>query len=128
MALQNTPDVAYVHIESALVLMNRIQGLGDEDTAPANITQSDISSITYAITDSAGDSVEADTLDKTVVIFDELKTAGGWNRWLDSEGFNFRWVIPGGTLPSVGSYGVEITLTDTDGNKIVIEWTIIGRD
>ena len=101
--------------------MNRIQDLGDEDTAPANITSSDISTIAYSIRKD-GASVASNTLTVADVVFDTLKTGGGWD--YDSTGYNFRWLVAGSNFPSTGTYYIAITFTDTASNTFVVNWRI----
>lgn len=120
---KNSPRVAKTHIDSAVALMDQVEILGSPSVPPSNITRDDVGSIAYTIK-KEGVVIASGSLIKTSVIFDTLQTGGGWKVSDDQPGFNFYWVIPGGTLPSKGTYKADAVITDTNNNKLVVSWTI----
>ena len=108
-ALENNP----------LVLMDRIQG---EDAT--DMQQADVTAITYRVwqydsqtamqNDTDGTEVGTSaSLTVASVIFDTLQTDARWGA--DTEGYNFRFTLPGTRLPAGGKWGRVEVLVDPAG-------------
>jgi len=105
-----------------VVLMDRIQG---EDAT--DMQQADITAITFRVfqynseaearTDTTGVEVSTfGTLTVGSVIFDTLQTDARWGA--DTEGYNFRFTLPGARLPAGGKwYRVEVLIDPSAGGE-----------
>jgi len=91
------------------------------------VTQADIGSITYTVTDLSTslavpghDNV---SLNKSAVIFDALQTAAedaAWDR--DDRGYNFRHDLPGTAFPNGDrEYSYECIIVRTNGGKLLVK-------
>lgn len=83
------------------------------------ITQADISTITYTITDVlAGSAISGhdnQSLTVSAVIYDTLQTVSLDAAWDLTSGYNFRHVLGPTAVPSVGPYQYEAKITMADG-------------
>lgn len=92
------------------------------------LTQASVTSIAFTISEVQVASgvetvteVEADTLNKTDVIFDTLQTDDSWHA--DEEGYNLAWVPTTGQLPPGGSrYRYSLLITPTSGPTVPVLW------
>lgn len=106
-----------------LVLMDRVYGESRE-----LINRLSIAGVSYEVfayptredaeADRNGEQVgTAANLDPSVVVFDELQTAGPWDVSKDADGYNFRFTLPPEARPAHGWHVVQIWLTpSTEGH------------
>lgn len=110
--------------DGGATLLARVQGWN-----AADIVQSDISSIQYAVTDrTSGAAVISPTaLTVSDVVFNTLQTDARWS--VDAEGYNFRHTIPATALPTGDHvFRVEYKFTPASGEVffLVFDVTAIG--
>jgi hypothetical protein len=98
------------------------------------ITQSDISSASYTITEVNSDGTDGDpvtghnnvSVPVSNLIYDTLQTDNTWT--IDDIGYNFRHVLDISTNPAFPApnkrYRVTFTLTPYSGQKIVVRYVI----
>lgn len=86
----------------------------------ANITQSDITSISYTVHDlKTGEQTVTSTLTVATVVFDSLQTDARWTA--DSTGYNFRYDITASELPNGDrEYKFEIVFNPVLGEDFAI--------
>lgn len=98
------------------------------DTDGTPLTQSDVSSISYQVTerDTGVVVLSATSLTVSAVIFNELQTPAIWT--VDETGYNFRHDAPGTTVPQGGRwYRFEYTLTLSGGGTRLIPFEIYSK-
>lgn len=97
-----------------LSVLARVRGVGG-----AYVLTSSLSSITYTVwdvTDNPAAEVTSGSIAVAGAVFNTLQTAFPWTA--DQTGYNFAWAAPNGTFPNAPKkYRVEITFTDTSGNR-----------
>jgi len=99
-----------------------------ETRAGAALTQAAVSSIAYDIYDLDESTVTptyTGSLEKTDVIFDTYQTDYQWTDYIDSTGYNFRWICPGGNFDTAGhTFRIEVVITDTSANTTAVVFEI----
>lgn len=116
-------DAACVFAGSPPLLMARVQIVGD-DFSLDDITQSDVASITYSVTDTSdGTATASGSLAAAAVIYDTLQTGDVWTT--DSTGFNFAHRPSAASIPDGNkTYIAEYVITSGDGQVVVLRFTI----
>lgn len=97
---------------SAVVLLAYL-----ETSTGSAATQSDISSITYAVYDSSdtATATSTGTIAVASAVFDTIQKSDIWN--IDRVGYNFRYVMAGTNFPAGGkTYIVELKFTTSSSN------------
>ena len=95
----------------------------------ANITQSDLSSITYtsrALSDLTTE-IDGSALTITIVVFDTLQTDSRWSK--DSTGYNFRHQLPAAAIPDGGVvYVIQYKFVDSSAAQFFLEFQLETRN
>lgn len=102
-----------------------VMGVVRNPNTGALIQISEVSSIRADVTkDGADDATWTNTtVPPADVLFDDLVTDDP--RWeQDSDGYNFRLLIPAAAIPDVGKYKVEVEFTPVSGPEIVGLWAV----
>lgn len=131
MTTRRIPEVFYGEINEGETprLMQRI-----EDNTGTALTQSDVSTITYAVyaTDDYATAVGTGSLIVADVIYEPLQTDDdAWNDEFGStdDGWNFAWAATASLFPDGGTtYRVEVILTLASGQVVVLVFQVKVRE
>lgn len=118
------PRKINVDIKTGVSVMERIEGKVGSVTT--DLTQASLTSITtetFYKEDGLAVAAGTLTLDKTVVIFDILKTID-WT--VDAIGYNFRWDIPATVVTQPGLYFVTVIFTPVVGTPFKVKYQLQG--
>ena len=113
-----------VNEDSSCTVLARIHAAG------ANVTQSDVSSISYAIYELDGLDTHTASTSLTVssVIYDALQTDDRWSK--DNTGYNFKHDIAHTVFTTPGRYRIEYKVIMSDASEFYLDpfdWTVKAR-
>ena len=106
---------------TSLTLISRVVDLGQ-----AVLTQATTKAITCTVFDGEGTQTNSPTVIVNKAIFDSLQTDSKWTK--DSTGYNFKFEVPGGSFPSVGTYRIvfKFELVSGENFPVIYEGPIIS--
>lgn len=93
-------------------MIARVEHLG------ANAVQSDITSITYTVLDSAGVSTSSGAVTVSTSVFNTLQTDTRWDA--DATGYNFRHAVPAAGFDAAGVFQVKYVFTPASGSPFIL--------
>ena len=122
MPINNEPHKGQTAIGSAYTVMNRVKFDG------ADVKKADITAIASDVRDKQdpdGSSLAALAVVVNDSIFDTLQPNSSDGRWeIDTDGHNFRFVVPASVFTIVTTYRVVFTFTPASGEAFVLIWEI----
>lgn len=111
-----TCPIQSAYEDSPVLLMSRVNGLGDVPIVQADIDSISYRAFEYATVEDArlgvnGEEIgEAATLDVSATVFDALQTALPWDADRDADGYNFRFTLPAARRPTGNRWHrIEVT-------------------